>query len=46
MATPLPPGGAAGKRCATLRRGPASLTRTAGHAPIRRRGGRAGEGAP
>ncbi|MFI8308384.1 DUF6380 family protein [Streptomyces sp. NPDC085927] len=45
MDTPLPPDGAAGKRDATLRRRPASLTRTAGRTPIRRHGGRAGEGA-
>ncbi|MFC5672641.1 DUF6380 family protein [Streptomyces incanus] len=46
MDTPPPSDGAADKRCATLRPGPASLTRTTGHAPIRRHGGRAGEGAP
>ncbi|CAM5679896.1 DUF6380 family protein [Streptomyces hirsutus] len=46
MDTPLPPDGAAGKRGATLRRRPASLTGTARRAPIRRHGGRAGEGTP
>ncbi|MGY0071134.1 DUF6380 family protein [Streptomyces sp. QTS137] len=46
MDRPLPPGRAPGKRGATLRRGLASLPRTARRAPIRRHGGRAGEGAP
>ncbi|WP_420856517.1 DUF6380 family protein [Streptomyces mangrovisoli] len=42
-AVPSDPG--PGKRRATLRRGPASLTATAGAAPVHRRRGRAGEGA-
>ncbi|MFC5959709.1 DUF6380 family protein [Streptomyces pratens] len=46
MDTSLPLDGAAGKRGATLRRGPASLTRTACRALVRRHGGRTGEDAP
>ncbi|MFC8195158.1 DUF6380 family protein [Streptomyces sp. NPDC060006] len=34
-----------GKRCATLRPGTASLTSTAGRAPLHRHGEAAGEGA-
>ncbi|MET8115227.1 DUF6380 family protein [Streptomyces prasinus] len=45
MDTPLPPGGTAGKRGATLRRRPASPTGTAHRTPDRRHGGRAGKGA-
>ncbi|MFF0117358.1 DUF6380 family protein [Streptomyces prasinus] len=46
MGTPLPPGGTAGKRGATLlRRRPASPTGTDHRTPDRRHGGRAGEGA-
>ncbi|WP_229864068.1 DUF6380 family protein [Streptomyces djakartensis] len=40
------PGTAADKRRATLRRGAASLTETAGRAPFEKHGHRAGEGAP